>query len=297
MKPRAWWIAGLVALPSCKDAPGGATRDVVASAVSAVPAPSAASSIDTKGAVVAIPFPAENVVKAVNPRGEAPYSGRTGTLRGIVRVHGDAPPDLGIKVTPECPGEAAATHGKLFRVGQDGTVADVLVAVTGYNGFVPAAEEAKKLTVHGCALSKRTLALTYGQRLEVSNLDKLLSYMPYLDGAPSKAIMVAMPEGDAVRLYPQDVGHYMLRDQLPKPFLFADVFVLKYATFDVTGLDGQYEIKRIPVGKVKASAFLPAINRTVEKDVDITDGETTVDFTLEFAAKKAGAKPPQAKKP
>src|SRR5262249_23090560 len=175
----------------------------------------------------------------------------------------------------------AATYGKLFRVGQDGTVADVLVGVTGYSGFVPAREPAKKVTLRGCAASQRTIALTYGQRIEVSNVDTLRPYMPYLDGGAAPAVLLAVRAGDAVRLYPQEVGHYLLRDELPKPWLTADVFALKYATLDVTGLDGRYQISGIPAGKVRVSAFLPAIERKVEKDIEIQQGDNTLDLAFE----------------
>jgi hypothetical protein len=182
-----------------------------------------------------IPVPAANVAKVVNPNNEEPYKGPTATLRGTVRIKGDPPPDSKLTFpTGKC-GEAAATYGKLFRVGLEGAAADVLVTVTGYNGFVPAREEAKKVTIHGCAFARRTVALTYGQRIEVSNLDQIESYMPYLDGAPRRATMVAVPRGASVKLYPlENRAHYMIRDELPNPFLTADVFVLNYATHDVT---------------------------------------------------------------
>jgi hypothetical protein len=296
--PKATGLSLLLVAAACNDrpttsAPSGSSQPSATAAVASA-APSAASSIDTKGAVVAIPFPAERVIKAVNPKNESPYTGPVGTLKGNVRMEGGMPPDVPLTLPKECPGEANATHGKLFRIGQEGTLADVIVGVTGYKGFVPAREEAKKVTIHGCALSRRTLALTYGQRLEVANLDATRSYMPYLDGGDSRAVLVAMPGGEPVRLYPQEPNaHYMLRDQLPKPFMTADVYTLKYATHDVTGLDGGYEIKGIPVGKVKVSAFLPAINQTVEKDMEIKEGDNSLDFMMHF---DKGAPKPAPKK-
>jgi hypothetical protein len=106
--------------------------------------------------------------------------------------------------------------------------------------------------------------------------------MPYLDGAPFRAVMVAMPGGDSVKFYPQEPGHYMIRDQLPKPFMTVDVYVVAYATHDVTGLDGKYEIKGIPVGRVRANAFLPAINKATESLIEIKPGDNTLDFVLEY---------------
>lgn len=238
-----------------------------------------------KDVVVAIPVDPAKVAKEVNPNGAEAYKGPTGTLKGVVRIKGDPPPATDFSFPADC-GEAAAAYGKLFRVGQDGTVGDVLVAVTGYEGYVPPREPAVKLTMRGCALSRRTVAAAFGQRIEVSNLGKVESYMPYLDGAPFRAVMVAMPGGDSVKLYPQEPGHYMIRDQLPKPFMTADVYVVKFATHDVTGLDGQYVIRDIPVGKVRVNALLPAIDATTEQMIEIKPGDNALDLMLEFDKKK-----------
>lgn len=257
-----------------------------AAAPGAAPSGSAAAAAPAASFPVGIPRPASEIGKIINPKGEAPYSGPVAKLKGTVRIKGDAPPSMDLTFpTGKC-GEAAATYGKLFRVGLEGAAADVLVAVTGYKGFVPAREEAEKITLHGCAFSRRTMVLAFGQRVEVSNLDQVESYMPYLDGAPKKAVMVAVPQGAPVKLFPMEPGHYMLRDELPKPFLHADVFVLNYATHDVTSLDGGYEISGIPVGEVTVNAFLPAIDKTVEQKITLKEGDNTLDLTLDYSAKK-----------
>lgn len=308
MKNRLGLGALALALTACGNnaspdgsAPAAATASAAASASpspSALPSPTASSAapatsakVDTHGIPIGVPFPADAIVKTLNPKGVAPYSGPTGTLKGTIHVTGDAPPSVpGLKIKTKC-SEASATYGKLFRVGLEKTLADVLVAVTGYEGIVPAASDTMKMTIHGCALAKRTIAATYGQRLEISNLDPLESFMPYLDGAPTESILVAVPGGPPVKLYPQQPGHYLIRDQLPNPFFTADVFVLAYATHDVTGLDGQYEIKNIPVGPVKVNAFLPVLahRKAEEKAFDIKAGENKLDFTIKFDLKTDAA--------
>ena len=295
-------LVGLVCgLPACKKkVPVGAKPGASASggpSGSAAPALSGEPSAAERAAAMRAA-----IAKVVNPKGEEPYKGTVGAIKGTVTIEGDPPPDSGLAIPAKC-NEALVTHGKLFRVGQDKTLGDVLVAVTEYTGFVPARSPAEKVTIHGCALSKRTVAMTFGQRLEVSNLDQIDSYMPYLDGAPSKVTMVAPPNGDAVKLYPPEPGHYLIRDQLPNPFLVADVFVLAYATHDTTGLDGQYEIKGIPIGRVKLSAFLPSLNKVVEKVLDVREGATTVnlsfafDKTKDIAPKEASAAASASAKP
>ena len=268
-------IGAALATGGCRGEPGGAPASSSA-------APASASAAAPPPGAVGIPVAPERVAKVMNPKGQPSYSGPTGTLKGHVRIKGDPPPDTGIAFpTGKC-GEAAAAYGRLFRVGQDSALADALVTVVNYDGFVPEQDEAEKVTIHGCALSRRTVAASFGQRIEVANLDPLESYMPFLDGAPMRAVMVAVPKGAPVKLYAQEPGHYLIRDQLPKPFMVADVFVLKFSTHDVTDLDGEFEIRNIPVGKVLTSAFLPSINEDQKKEIEIKPGDNTLDFELSF---------------
>ena len=255
----------------------------------AAAASDSAAPANSYGAPIGVPFPTEQIVAVINPKHEAPYAGPKGTLRGVIRIDGDPSPDTGLKFQPRC-ADSAATYGKLFRVGLGKALADTMVAVTGYGdrGFVPARDEAVKIPFHRCVPPKRTYAVTTGQRIEVSNLDRGTgdSYLPYLDGSPNRGVMVAIPQGAPIKLYP-GVGpaRYMLRDQLPSG-LVADVFVVNYATHDVTGLDGQYEIKDIPVGHVRVNVLLPVIDKTEARDLEIKEGDNTLDVTLHFDASK-----------
>lgn len=294
-----------VALPACQgndkglspaatSAPSTAALPPASSGAAAPSGSAAAVGAEMAGGVaIGLPLPADAILKVVNPNGEAPSTRPSGTIKGKVRIEGTAPPDTGEKIPSKC-GEAAATFGKLFRVGLDKALADVLVAATGYEGFVPEREPSAKITIHGCALQKRTMAVTFGQNVAVSNLDTLDPYMPYLDGAPRKAALVAVPNGDPVKLYPIAPGHYLLRDQL-NDFMRAEVFVVAYATHDVTGLDGQYVIKDVPVGKVKVSAFLPALGAPVEQLLDVKPGDNPLDFTFTYPQKGAEEKAPAGK--
>jgi hypothetical protein len=244
----------------------------------------ASANAGTYGAPVADAFAADKVVAAVNPKHVEPYAGPKGTLRGTIRIDGDPPPDTGLKFPDRCKG-VLATYGKLFRVGEGHALADALVAVTGYDGFVPAAAEAVRVDIRDCATQKRTYAVTYGQRMDAFNTDQRSSYMPFLDGVNARTIMVAIPKGDAVKLYPVGPGPklYMLRDQLDSGFV-AHVFLVNYATVDVTGLDGRYEIKNIPVGRVRVDVMLPVIEKSKGEAVDIKEGDNTFDLTLYFDA-------------
>jgi hypothetical protein len=247
---------------------------------------SASAATDDPRPWVGIPRTVEEVEKVVNPKGEKPYDGKTGTLRGRVTITGDAPPASGTTTPGEC-ADAGSMYDKAFRVGPDHAAADVLVAVTGYEGFVPASKPWVDVKVGGCAFDKRTYAASFGPRFEVQNLDKdKTSYLPYLDPAPYKAVMIALPGGAPVKVYAYEPAiNYVFRDYQDRPYMTANVFVLKFATHDVTGLDGKYEIKGIPVGKVKVNALLPATGKATGKEIAIAEGDNTLDLELTYDAK------------
>jgi hypothetical protein len=257
---------------------------------------------DSGPAASGIPVPASKVESTVNPKNLAPYAGPSGTIEGVVTATGDAPARRDLAIPFAC-GEASATYGKAFREGTGRTVADALVAVTGYEGYVPASGDVLAVKIHGCAYDRRTLAVTYGQHLEVFNTDPKETFLPVLEGAHLPASMAAIPHGDGVNLYPLEVGHYQLREDAAHPWMLADVFVLRYPTHTVTGLDGHYRITGIPAGKVKVSMYLPVIdaqlhpdvgipNPTQEREVEVKAGETTkVDFSLAYKVPKPVPKP------
>lgn len=282
-------LAGACALTACSSssptpAPGSSSGSPSASAPASA---SAKPPVETYGLAISPPFDAAKVMGVLDPDHKPPYAGPTATLRGRVRMEGDASPPSGLKFNAKCT-EADATYGKLFRVGLDNALADAMVTVTRYadRGWVPPAEPAVKAGFRGCAAVQRTYVLTYGQRLEVTNLDRTADpYIPMLDGAPSKTMQVAVPGGAPIKLYATEPGHYMLRDSMDRGPV-ADVFVLKYATHAVTGLDGRYEIKGIPVGKVRVDAFLPVISKSQGESVDLKEGDNTLDLVMKFDAKK-----------
>lgn len=220
------------------------------------------------------------ISKAVNPKGEQPYEGPAVTVRGVVRVTGDSPPEQPelLKQIPDACPKAKETYGKLFREGPGRTLGDVFVAVTGYQGYVPALRQSAPVEAEGCAFGTRTVGLTLGERIEVVVKDRR-AYVPDLLGGRLPVQLIALP-GTNGTLYPESPGRYQLVDSM-RIFARAEVFVVKYATFDVTKLDGKFAIPRVPVGKVKVNALLPATGVAVEKEVVLEEGKD-VDLDLEI---------------
>jgi hypothetical protein len=255
-------------------------------------APTTSASVFKPAAPVASGLPGvpELVSKVVNPQNEPAYSGPTGGVSGVVTATGDLPPVATAhlaQIKGKCP-EARDMYGHVFREGMMRSLADVLVAVTGYSGYLPAKEAKQTVAARGCAYNTRTIALTFGQTIDVVSKDGE-GYAPNLLGAHMQAQLLALPGGAPSTLYPPEPGHYVLTDDL-KVFMLADVFVLKYSTHDVTSLDGRYEIKGLPPGKMRISALLPTTNAVVEKDIEIKAGQTIdVPLAIPFDAKAYAA--------
>jgi hypothetical protein len=227
----------------------------------------------------------ESVSAQVNPNKEPAYTGPVGTVRGRVVVTGDKSvplPEALAKIPPECPSTAREVHGTLFREGPGRALADALVGVTGYKGYVPEREPVQRVEAKGCAYSTRTLALTYGQRIEVASMDRE-TYVPELLGERGQPQILAMPGSEvASPLYPTRAGRFVLIDNL-KLFMSAEVLVVKFSTHAVTGLDGRFEIRGVPVGQVSVNALMPVTGAGAQKSVVVEAGKPTDELVLEIA--------------
>jgi hypothetical protein len=233
------------------------------------------------------PLPAASIEAYVNPSHLPPYTGPTGSVEGTIRVDGPPSPDMKGVDFKTCPA-AAHTYGKVFRegpAGADGSrpLADVLVAITGYAGyFVPERAEAAKLTIDDCAFGARTVAMTFGQRLEVGNNTPEL-WAPSLAQTPMPVLMMATSHGDPVRLYPPHPGYFTLIDKEKHSWAQADVYALLHPLHAVTDAAGHYRIDGVPVGKLKVNARLRVLQQDASADVEILAGVVkNVDLVLHY---------------
>jgi hypothetical protein len=265
---------GLAGVGCARDKPKKTAASASASAATPkLPAPVASG----------LPDPAY-VSSIVNPDGMAAYDGPTGTVRGRVIAKGDKAPELPAvlaKVPAHC-GAGRETYGRLFREGPGRTLADVLVAVTGYKGYVAEPSATVRLEAKDCSFGTKTIAMTLGQRIEVLSKDAE-AYVPELLGERGQAQLVAIPgSSSGSSLYPTKIGRFILIDNL-KLFMAAEVLVLKYPTHAVTGLDGRFEIPNVPVGPVMVSALLPVTGASAGKPVSVEAGKPTEELVFELA--------------
>jgi len=228
--------------------------------------------VDNSGAAV----PVASVEAVVNPEKLPAYQGPTGSVEGTVFVRGPESPDIPNLSFSTCPA-ALDTYGKLFRAGPrrgDGLrpLADAVVVVTGYKGFyLPEQNEGHLETItENCGYPTRTIAITYGQRLDISN-DSHVAFAPTLSGVYQPAVMLAPPmhAGEPVKLYPPRPGHYMIGDEM-QPYVHEALLVLPQPLHDVSNTAGHFRIDGVPVGKLKIGAQLDALGKPIPAvDIDV----------------------------
>ncbi len=231
-------------------------------------------------------LPAADVVQpVVNPGAQAPYAGETGVVEGVVRSVGDLPPSVpGVlaKIAPDC-APARETFGHAVREGAGRTLGDVLVAVTEYKGYVPPESDHVVLEAEGCAFASRTVVLTFGQALRIVGKDRK-PYVPEILGMPMPAQLFVIPSSPTLDLAPRKPGRYRLVDSL-RLYNIAELFVVPFSTYAVTGLDGKFRIGRIPVGKAKLSVLHPITGATEQREIEVTsERPAVVEFALPLRA-------------
>lgn len=237
------------------------------------------------------PVPKASVDLVLNPMGVPEYKGAVGSVEGTISVVGPPAPPVPALNTGKCPA-ALDVYGKLFREGTPATpngpraLGDAVVVAVGWgNGFfIPEKKDAVRVTVGpNCSYPTRTIAMTYGQRLEVANQSDLL-FAPVIDQDPMPAVMVAPPKesGDAVKLYPEKAGFFTMSDRM-QPYVKEDLYVFRHPLHAVSDRDGHYRIDGIPVGKVTIGASHAEINAKDKATVEIQENVVAhADITLTY---------------
>ncbi|MCC6649196.1 MAG: carboxypeptidase regulatory-like domain-containing protein [Polyangiaceae bacterium] len=260
-----------------------------------IPPPSA--SVDVP---VAPPVTPEQIAASNNPSGLPAYGGPFGAIEGTITYKGPAPEaePQELPIPRRC-ARAADMYAKRFRVAANGALGDAVVAATGFERYVEPAAEAVTTKIEGCAYSSRTLVLTFGQRLDIVNQDDQ-PYVPHLWGAPARALMVAVPHGAPVKLYPSTIGRFKLADDMRRTWMEAELLVLKFPTHAVTDGAGRYRIERVPPGEARVGAWHPKLGASLApqatRDVKVVAGQTTK-LDLEIAIAPSPSASASAKRP
>lgn len=189
----------------------------------------------------------------------------------------------------KCP-KGEETYRPLFREGaatEEGRpLRDALVVVTEYQGYVAPRKKSVEVSFSQCAFPERTVSMTLGQELAVSNRSQKV-FAPDFEEEPSGALRVVPPEGkgDPVKLTPSKPGHFTLVDRMGM-YVRTDVWVLLHPLHAVSDQAGRFRIDGIPVGAVTLSSRHSGIGKNAQKKVDVRAGVVTrVDLEIEYRAR------------
>ncbi len=218
-------------------------------------------------------------------------------ITGTVTLNGTPPPERDITPLNNDPVCGKLNGGKVsttfFVVGANKGLGDVIVMLKG----VPAkaADDSTPAAVidqKGCLYWPQIVAVQAGQKLLVKNSDPSTVPMhnvhinPMADAnKEAYATKISQPQmsGASDLTYDFAAPENFMKFQCDvHPWMFAWVTVVDNPYFAVTDKDGKFTIKNVPAGKYKIVALhRKAAPTGMEKDVDTSSGNASVDFTLE----------------
>lgn len=238
------------------------------------------------------PLTPEAIESIVNPQRLPPYPGLFVTVRGTVRVDKEAPIRMKVPAADlaKCPVRAADFDAiyRASKLEKGFGLQDALVFSVEYMGYVPEQHEAKAVTIDQCAFVPRTVSMTFGQRLDVTNLDRV-THAPSFAESPLPILNLATPKAPPVKVFTTRPGVFWLIDAIGPAWLKSRVFVLPQSVHTVSADRGAYEL-RVPTGKQKIVFRHPAFEAEIVREIEAKDGvPVDLDVDFQFVIPDAGA--------
>ena len=212
---------------------------------------------------------------------------RAADIIGVITLKGTPPAEKDIT-----PLKDDATCGALYDtmptthfyvVSPKGELADVVVSLKDVTGkSTGASAPPVVMDQKGCVYTPTILAVQTGQKLIVKNSDPCVHNVhtkPTVAGN-DEANQVQMPGGaDLTFTFAQPEPFLKFQCDV-HPWMFAWVTVVDSPYYSVSDKDGKFVIKNVPPGKYTIVASHRKAG-TQTADVEVTDGNATVNFTFE----------------
>jgi len=218
----------------------------------------------------------------------ASLAAQAGDLTGTVKLQGTPPPEKNIaelKADANCgPLRTDEPKTRFFVTGAGGALADVVVSIEGLGGKSTGATAAPVvIDQKGCEYLPYIAAAQTGQKVVVKNSDPVLHNVhttPKAEG--NKEMNKAQLPNAADLAFTFDKPEEFIRFKCDvHPWMFTYITVFDHPYFAVSGADGSFKIANVPPGKYKVVANHRKGGKA-EKEIEVKDGATTADFTIEL---------------
>jgi len=205
-----------------------------------------------------------------------------GTVRGHVHLMGAVPENDALRMAsdPMC---KAATGGRRVLdeaviVSSDGAVANVFVQLVGDFPRTPVPADTVSVDQRGCVYEPRVVGMRAGQTLQVRNSDNGLHNV-HGTSTDRDSFNVSQPmSGMTNTFHPRDPGILRLKCDV-HTWMVAFVGVVDHPYFAVTGTDGAFTLRDVPVGTYDVRAWHERFGTVVSKVRVDAGGETSLDIS------------------
>ena len=221
------------------------------------------------------PAKAPELAKAAEP-------GATGTITGVVKFAGEVPPEskIQMRADPKC---AKLSPDAMTRdhVVTDGKVANTFVYVKSglAKAKYPAPDVMPVLDQKGCQYQPKMLGVLEGQSIEIVNSDPTLHN---IHGFGKQEFNIGMPrqDGRIERKFKKAEVLVQVKCDV-HPWMEAHIGVVEHPFFAVSGADGTFEIKDVPVGRYTLEAVHPRLGSKTFELAVASGGEAHTSIELE----------------
>ncbi len=210
-------------------------------------------------------------------------TGKTFDVSGVVTFEGVAPKGKKLNLPAGCHGGEGDVYSNEVMV-NNGKLQNVLVRVTKglqgkkYSHEVP--KKAVELDQHHCMYHPRVAAAMVGQEVTFINSDPVFHNVRSITSENQKFNM-AMPRKNQRETKVFKNPEIFLQTKCSvHPWMNAYVAVMDHPFYDVTGAEGKFELKNLPVGYYTVEAWHEVFG-TMEKEITVSEAGIS-DLTFEF---------------
>ncbi len=223
--------------------------------------------------------------------GGASAEAATGTLKGRVKLTGEAPGNRVVRMgmDPACAkmwaGQKPGPVDEVVVTSDDGGLMNAFVKLDGSFPGTPVPAQPVLIDQRGCFYRPRVVGARAGQVLRVKNSDNLLHNVHSSSSSYRNRFNVGQPQAGISSDFKLNNEEMLKLGCDVHRWMTAWVGIVDHPYFAVSGADGSFVISNVPTGKRTISVWHERFG-TLTKTVDVkADGPTTLDFAFSGAGK------------